>query len=146
MTTDVQWNDTKCSVCGALAHCQTGHVITNEPVSGMEYLCKSCRDSIPLPSRTFVMVVRCAEPNCPHRAAGRVEATLTLHEEGSPAETHYVCHEHLWCWRQRLGAEWEMLGWSISVNSMEHNEQPLRILRDDMQGATWIDETNQTGG
>lgn len=136
-----RWDDRKCSLCGALAHCQTLMYLQNDiPAPGMEYLCRACKESVSLPPRTSIIVTRCAEPSCGMMAGGRFEAAPVLREEGDSAEVHYFCGEHGWRWRQSLGPEWEMTVQSVSANARE-NGAPQRLLRDDLQGAVWLDES-----
>ena len=111
------------------------------PAPGLEYLCKICLDSTNLPHKTAIMVTRCAERGCERSAGGRIELLTSLGEEGEIIESHYLCAEHAWRWRQSLGAEWEMLCQSVSVNAQEIGS-PRRFLRDDLQGAFWGEESD----
>ena len=139
----MSWNDRKCSLCDALAQGQTlMYLQDNIPAPGMEYLCRECMESALLPPRTSIVITRCAEPSCGRGAGGRFEAVPVLREENQPAEVHYLCGEHGWRWRQSLGPEWEMTIQSISVNARAHSE-PHRFLRDDLQGAVWLDESEK---
>jgi len=113
------------------------------PVPGLEYLCKPCLESTALPPKTAILVTRCAEPACGKMANGRFELLSHLGEEGEISETHYLCAEHGWRWRQSLGSEWEMTCQSVSVNAHEHFQEPKRFFRDDLQGAFWGEESDK---
>jgi len=139
-----RWNDRKCSKCEALAHCRTDRYLEDRvPVPGLEYLCKACLETTVLPPNTAIIVTNCAEPDCIRMAAGRFELLPPLGEEVEIAETHYLCAEHGWRWRQSLGSEWEMTCQSISANAREHFQETKRFLRDDLQGAFWGEESNK---
>ncbi len=141
---DSRWNDRICSKCGALAHCRTDMYLQDGiPVPGLEYLCKPCLESTALPPKTAILVTRCAEPACGKMANGRFELLSHLGEEGEISETHYLCAEHGWRWRQSLGSEWEMTCQSVSVNAHEHFQEPKRFFRDDLQGAFWGEESDK---
>jgi hypothetical protein len=76
-------------------------------------------------------------------AGGRFEMTSSLPEPGEVPETHYLCAEHAWRWRQSLGPEWEMRFQSLSPNGQEHFDQPLPFQRDDLRGALWGDTSDK---
>jgi hypothetical protein len=112
------------------------------PALSLEYLCKACLEATVLPSRTTIIVTDCAAPACVRTADGRFELLSSL-EEGEIAETHYLCAEHGWRWRQSLSSEYEMTQQSISANAREHFQEPKRFLRDDLQGALWGEESDK---
>jgi hypothetical protein len=140
---DSRWNDRKCSNCGALAHCRTDMYLQDSIAApGLEYLCKVCLESTVLPPGTTILVTDCSEPACVRMADGRFELLSSL-GEGEIVETHYLCAEHGWRWRQSLGSECEMTQQSISANAREHFQEPKRFLRDDLQGAFWGEESDK---
>lgn len=108
---------------------------------GMEFLCKPCRESVELPPKTTTLPTHCAQPGCRLSAQGCFEVLAEV-SETELTETHYLCGEHGWYWRQSLGAEWEMLAQSISVNGQEVGRSQ-RFLRDDLRGAFWGNQSDE---
>jgi len=142
--TSSRWNDRLCSKCGALAHCRTDMYMQDRaPAPGLEYLCKTCMKSTPLPPRTALIVVSCAEPNCKHMAGGWFQLWPSLRSGDEIPEVHYLCAEHAWRWRKSLGPEWDMLYQSLSPNGDEHFDEPRPFQRDDLAGAFWGDESDK---
>src|SRR5258705_5831393 len=129
VTNQAQWIDTKCSLCGNLAHYRTYMYLSqsrDKYAPGMEFLCKSCKESVELPTKTVLLPTSCAAPHgWPRTINGRIEL---LGDDGSVVETHYLCSEHAWRWREGLGPEFEMTVQSISFNGQEQGI-PRRFLR-----------------
>ena len=135
------WNDSKCSNCGSLAHAQTLIYRERSPVPGLEFLCKQCINSVPLPSNAVLIANDCAQPGCVSAAACWVERFSQL-EPDKDRERHYLCNEHSWRWRESLGLEWDAICQSLSVDSREIGG-PKRLQRDDLAGAFWGDESEE---
>jgi hypothetical protein len=134
------WNDTKCSLCGGLAHYRSQMYLQHKPVPGLEFLCRTCKEAIELPANTIVLPTNCAAPDeRQHTINGRFHL---LGDSGEIVETHYLCAEHAWRWRQELGPEFEMSAQSISFTGHEQGTM-RRFLRDDMRGAFLGDESQE---
>lgn len=123
----LQWTDTKCSLCNVLADYRS-------KTPGLEFLCKHCRESADI----IVGATLCAGPHGDSETAA--ERVQLLNAIGEVIETHYVCAECGWRWRESLGPEHEMLSQGISVQGEEVGK-PFRLLRDDLRGAFWGEES-----